>query len=442
MTVRVKAIALFGILLLPPLSVAQAQSTSTQAGGPKRVALKAARLIDGKGDTVIANPVVVIEGNRIIAVLPGGTPPQDFELIDLGDSTLLPGLIDAHTHILLQADPTDKEYEDQILRESVPLRTIRATVAARTALLNGFTTLRDVETEGAGYADVAVKQAIERGYIPGPRLIVSTRALAPTGAYPLQGFPPEVPVPSGVQVCDGAENCRLAVREQLRFGADWIKVYADRRYYFAKDGSVRSIPNFTLEEMRAIVDEAHRNRHKVAAHAMAREGLEIALEAGVDSIEHGIALDDASIQKMKERGVYLCPTLMVTEYVAPYRAAAGAPQWAKFPRVHEESFRKAYAAGVKIAFGTDVGGFPWTKNAAEEFPLMVRYGMKPMEAIRSATTVAAEMLGMSNEIGSVEAGKLADLIAVPGDPLAGITTLEHVNFVMKDGVIYRGPGAR
>lgn len=433
MRVRMKSTALILLLCVFSASLAWAQGSSG-----KRVALKAARLIDGKSDTVLANAVVVIEGNRIVSVTANGTPPKDAELIDLGNATLLPGLIDAHTHVLLQGDPTDKEYEDQILRESVPLRTIRATVAARIALEHGFTTLRDVETEGAGYADVAVKQAIERGYIPGPRLVVVTRALAPTGAYPLQGFPPEIPVPSGVQVCDGAENCRLAVREQLRFGADWIKVYADRKYYFGEDGTVHSVPNFTLEEMRAIVGETHRNRHKVAAHAMAREGLEIALNAGADSIEHGVALDDDSIRKMKERGVYFCPTLMVTEYVAPYRAAAGAPQWGKFPAIHEQSFRKAHAAGVKIAFGTDVGGTPWTEHQAREFALMVRYGMKPMEAIRSATIVAAEMLEMSDKIGSIEPGKLADLIAVPGDPLAEITTLEHVNFVMKDGVVYRG----
>lgn len=418
------------------LAVLLGESVPATAAGAKRVALKAARLIDGKSEAAIANPVVVVEGNRIISVAPNGVPPKDAELIDLGNATLLPGLIDAHTHVLLQGDPTDKEYEDQILRESVPLRTIRATVAARIALEHGFTTLRDLETEGAGYADVAVKQAIQRGYIPGPRMFVVTRALAPTGAYPLQGFPPEIPVPSGVQVCDGAENCRLAVREQIRFGADWIKVYADRGYYFKADGSIHSIPNFTLDEMRAIADEAHRNRHKVAAHAMAPEGLAIALVGGADSIEHGIALDDESIRSMREHGVYFCPTLMVSEYVAPYRAAAGATQWAKFPAIHGESFRRAHAAGVKIAFGTDVGGTPWTEPEAREFVLMVRYGMTPMEAIKSATMVAAEMLNAADTIGSVEAGKLADIIAVPGDPLSDVGLFEHVNFVMKEGVVY------
>lgn len=419
------------------LSFLFAAVVSLSAQGPKRIAIRAGRLIDGKSDRAQTNVLIVIEGNRIVSVTPGGAPPAGAEVIDLSHATVLPGMIDAHTHVLLQGDPTQKEYEDQILRESVAYRTLRASVSVRTALWNGFTMLRDLETEGAYYADVDLKRAIERGIIPGPRMQVSTRALAPTGAYPLLGFPYEVPVPTGVQVCDGADACRQAVREQIKYGADWIKVYADRRYFKKLDGSFSSLPNFTLEEMKAIVDEAHRQGKKVAAHAVAHPGISIALAAGVDSIEHGQALEDETIRELVAHGVYWCPTLLVTLEVSRPRAAEGATIWLDLVKEHEKSFRKALAAGVRIAFGTDVGGFEWTKNNAQEFAVMVRYGMSPMQAIRSATSVAAELLGWSDRIGTVEPGKLADLVAVSGNPLDDITELERVKFVMKDGVVYR-----
>jgi len=406
------------------------------------VVLRAGALIDcrdGKVGPAVKDAVIVIEGERIKDAGPAGkvAEPSSARRIDLSRYTVMPGLVDAHTHILLQGDVTQKEYEDQILRESANLRTIRATVSARTALLNGFTTLRDLETEGAGYADVAVKQAIERGYIEGPRLVVSTRALAVTGSYPLLGFPPEMTVPTGVQIVDGPDEARRAVREQLKNGADWIKVYADRSYYIASDGMLDSIPNFTLEEMSAIVDETHRQRHKVAAHAMTRTGLRIALRAGVDSIEHGVGLDDESIRAMAAGGVYYVPTLSVTEFVAPGRAAEGRAIWAEVPKFHHAGFRKALATGVKIVFGTDVGGFPWTEKQAREFSYMVADGMSPARAIASATTEAAEMLGMRGEIGVVAPGAYADLIGVEGDPLMDVKTLEEVGFVMKGGKVIR-----
>ncbi len=397
------------------------------------IAIKAARLIDGKSERAMANPVVVIEGNRIVSVSSGGTIPAGAEVIDLGQATLLPGLIDAHTHVLLQGDPTDKEYEDQILRESQVYRALRATVAMRNALMNGFTTLRDVETEGAFYADVDLKKAVEHGLIVGPRMVVSTRALSSTGAYPLRGFPYEVGVPSGVQVCDGAEECRKAVREQIKYGADWIKFYADRAYYQRPDGTFWSIPNFTQEEANAIVDEAHRLRRKVAAHSITRAGHQLALTAGADSLEHADVLDDQTIRELVAKGTWIVPTFTVTEYVAAPRGGV----WPALMKAHDETFRKAVQAGVKVAFGTDAGGFPWTMNQAKEFAYMVKNGMTPIEAIQSATSAAATLLDMQDRIGSIEPGKLADLVAVPGDPLADVTLMEKVHFVMKEGVVYK-----
>src|SRR5204862_3003831 len=225
--------------------------------------------------------------------------------------------------------------------------------------------------------------------------------------------------------------------------ADWIKVYADRAYFVAKDGSLSSIPTFTLDEMRAIVDEAHRLRHKVAAHAMARPGIENAVIAGVDSVEHGVAIPDDLMDMMVAKGIYLCPTLTVTEYVAPGRAAAGAPIWVKMLDYHRDSFRRALKKGVKIALGTDAGGFAWEDvNEAKEFSYYVKFGMTPMQSILAGTRVAAELLDMGDRIGTVEAGKLADLVAVPGDPLQDISVMEKVSFVMKDGQVQRYTGAQ
>jgi imidazolonepropionase-like amidohydrolase len=298
--------------------------------------------------------------------------------------------------------------------------------------------MRDLETEGAMYTDVDVKRAINNGIIPGPRLFVSTRALSVTGGYGPSGYAPEIVYPRGVQIVDGVESARKAVREQIGNGADWIKVYADRSYFVQKDGTLSSIPTFTADEMKAIVDEAHRLRHKVAAHAMARPGIENALNAGVDSIEHGIAVPDDLLDVMVAKNVYLCPTLTVTEYVAPGRAAEGRPIWGKIPQFHRDSFQRALKKGVKIAFGTDVGGFPWDAiNEAKEFEYETKFGMTPMQAIASATRVAAELLGMGDEIGTVETGKLADIVAVPGNPLQDITAMQRVSFVMKNGVVVK-----
>ncbi|OLD65759.1 MAG: hypothetical protein AUI33_11370, partial [Ignavibacteria bacterium 13_1_40CM_2_61_4] len=313
-------------------------------------------------------------------------------------------------------------------------RAIRATVHVRTALLHGFTTMRDLETEGAMYADVDVKTAINRGIIPGPRMFVATRSFAPTGMYPLLGYSWELRMPEGVQVVDGADNIRRAVREQVKYGADWIKYYSDRKY-FLKNGALHSWVNFTDEEAKALVEETHRLGHKVAAHAMGREGIESALGAGVDTIEHGDGLGDETMDLMIRRGVYWCPTIYVGVYVAEGRAAAGAPIWTQMRDLAAAAFAKAVKKGVRISFGTDVGGFAWSENQAKEFSYMVKYGMTPMQAIQSATSVGAALLDQQDNLGSIETGKYADIIAVDGDPLTDITELERVKFVMKGGVV-------
>lgn len=394
-------------------------------------------LLDVKSGQYRQNVYVTIDDGKVSAV--GTAAAMGGKMIDLGKETCLPGLIDTHTHVLLQGDITAEDYDVQLLKYSQAYRAILGTVSARRALEYGFTTIRDLETEGAMYADVDIKKAINNGVVPGPRMQVATRALDVTGAYPLLGYAPEVPVPHGVQVCDGPDECRKAVREQISFGADWIKVYSDRSYFVRPDGVLDDIPTFTLDELRAIVDEAHRQHHKVASHAAALNGVHNSIAAGVDTIEHGQYIAPEDLKTMVAKGTYYVPTLYVGEYVAEGRAKAGAKVWVDMVKIHADVFRAALQAGVKIAFGTDAGGFDWKINPAEEFPLMVKYGMTPIQAIRSATTVASELLGMQSQIGTVEAGKYADIVAVQGDPLQDVTVLKNVNFVMKGGEVYKHP---
>jgi imidazolonepropionase-like amidohydrolase len=404
--------------------------------------LRCGAVIDGTPGRISKTQLITIEDDRIKTIQSAALKTELLPpgmLIDLSNETCLPGLIDTHTHVLLQGDITAADYDVQLLKQSPEYRTILATVNARRALEYGFTTIRDLETEGAGYADVDIKKAINNGVIPGPRMQVATRALDVTGAYPLLGYAPNVVVPHGVQVVDGADDARKAVREQIMHGADWIKVYSDRSYRLRDDGVLDDIPTFTPEELRAIVDEAHRQRHKVASHAMALNGVHNSVEAGVDSIEHGNYIADADLKTMAAKGIWYVPTIYVGEYVAEGRAAEGATIWPKMIKVHEDTFRRAMKAGVKIAFGTDAGGFDWKVNPAKEFSSMVKFGMTPAQAIESSTGSAAELLGMQDQIGTIEPGKLADLVAVSGDPLADVSVMEKVDFVMKGGVVYKKP---
>ena len=428
---RFAAVMAITLILLFARGAGQAQEKSK---APKRIAIRAGRLIDGKSDAPLANALIVIEGEEIVSVSAGGAAPGGVEVIDLSNATVLPGLVDTHTHVLLNGDITSEDYDAQLLKESIPYRAILSARNARIALEHGFTTMRDLETEGAMYADVDIKKAIANGEVPGPRMQVATRAMTPTGMYPLLGYSWELQVPKGVQYVDGVEGARKAVREQVMYGADWIKYYSDRRYHFEADGVLHSMVNFTDEEAKAIVDETHRLGKKVAAHAIGSDGIAAALRAGVDSIEHGDGLTDTLMDEMVRKGAYWVPTITVGAYVAPGRGG----NWTRMVDLEKAAFQKALKKKVKIALGTDAGGFDWKElNQAKEFGYYVNYGMTPMQAIRSGTVVPAELLGWSDKVGTIESGKWADLVAVSGDPLKDITELERVKFVMKGGAIFK-----
>ena len=400
--------------------------------------LECGKLIDGKSNEARKNVDVIIRGNKIDEVRPGGVGPGwtgGVALIDLKNATCLPGLIDTHTHILLQGDII-VDYDEQLLKESAAYRAIRGVAAAKLALNHGFTSIRDLETEGAGYTDADLKKAINQGIVPGPRMLVVTRALNVTGAYALLGYNWEYDFPHGVQVCDGADGCRKAVREQISHGADWIKVYADQRTFQGPGNEIHSRPTFTLEELKAITDEAHRERHKVAAHASGEEGVHTAVEAGVDSVEHGNYIAEADLKTMAAKGIWYVPTPWLSEY----RMQQFPEQKAAMERsdmIYADTFKRARAAGVKIAYGTDAGAFEWTITPAMQFATLVRYGFTPMQAIQSATSVAAQLFGWENQVGTIEPGKFADIVAVSKDPLTDIKALENVTFVMKDGAVVK-----
>lgn len=399
--------------------------------------IKAGTLIDGRGDAK-KNQMILIRGNRIESVGDSVATPSGAKVIDLSNMTVMPGLIDTHTHIFLQGeDPAAGGYDVQLLNYPASYRAARATVAVRRALEQGFTTIRDVETEGAGYGDVGIKRAINEGIIPGPRMFVVTRAISTTGGYNLEGYAPEIEVPKGAQLIDGPVEARKAARQQLENGADWIKVYMTHRSWLDKNGNLVSQPTLTLEEIRAITDEVHGWKKKVACHAYGGVGLKRALDGGCDSIEHGLDLDDAAVSQMVQQGTWLVPTLAVYyDHNDPPDTPSGKRDRKRWG-VHGPSFQKAMKAGVKIAFGTDAGGFSWDEPIAREFSRMIEFGMSPMDAIRAATSRAAELLDMSGELGVIAPGAYADVVAVSGDPLRDVTVLQKVSFVMKDGKVFR-----
>lgn len=412
-------------------------STSLLASAQKTILIKCGKLLDTKTGTVLEKQNVLIKGNMVVSV--GTNTTKADSIIDLSDYFVLPGLIDCHTHVVLQGDITQDDYDVQVLKESIPYRTIRGTKSAERALMNGFTTIRDLGTEGAGYADVDIKKAINNGVINGPRMLVSTLAINTTGHYPIKSseYAWELKMPKGVQEITGADEARKAVREQIEHGADWIKIYADRGYIMQPDGSYRALSNFTEAEINAIGDETIRSRKNLAAHAMTRDGIIAAVNAGARSIEHGLGMDEESMKLMAAKGVFWCPTLFVNEFVAEGRAQLGSPINLQFSKSIPETFKKAIKAGVKLAYGTDIGGYDWNLPQAKDFSYFVEWGLTHIQAIQTATITAAELLGQVGKLGEIKAGAFADIIAIKKDPTKNIEALQQVDWVMKDGKVFK-----
>lgn len=414
------------------IGMAALLSVAAQAQQPRSMALHCPQMWNGSAETLENNVFIVISGERIESVVHNA--PINAEIFE-AQGVCMPGLIDVHTHVFLQQDELSLDYDSQLLKESIPYRTIRAVRSAELALEHGFTTIRDVETEGAGYADVDLKKAIQQAIIPGPTMQVAGRALDVTGAYPLEGYAPEIQpkLPHGVQVVDGIESARKAVREQISYGVDWIKIYADRDVQVSGN-ELHGIPTFTLDEMKAMVDEAHRERRRVASHAQSPEGVENALAAGVDSIEHGIYMTDQQIAAMKKQGVVYVPTLFDVRYSAERRKSE---RLEKMYEIGRNTLLRAMRAELKIAFGTDIGGFDWRISAAKQMQLFVEIGMSPRQAILTSIKNGAELMHLEGEIGTLQAGKFADIIVVSGNPLEDITALQRVQLTMHHGSVFR-----
>ncbi len=412
-------------------------STSLFANAQKTILIKCGKLLDARSGQVAEKQFILIKDNSIVSVSAKASTADS--IIDLSDYFVMPGMIDCHTHVLLQGDITQEDYDVQVLKESIPYRTIRGIKAAERSLMNGFTTIRDLGTEGAGFADVDIKKAINRGITNGPRMFVSTLAINTTGHYPIKAsdYAWELKMPKGLQEITGADEARRAVRQQIEQGADWIKIYADRGYYKLADGSYRSLPNFTPEEINAIGDETLRSRKKLAAHAMTRDGIIAAINAGARTIEHGDGMDDECMKLMASKGVFWCPTLFVNEFVAEGRAKQGSPINLYFKQSIPEIFKKAMKAGVRLAYGTDIGGYDWTQPQAMDFTYFVEWGLSPVQAIQTATTTAAELLEQEGKIGEIKAGAFADIIALKQDPTKHIEALQKIDWVMKDGKVFK-----
>ncbi len=424
-----RLIILLLAVLVAPLQAQSTDSTAAYLIVPERV-------FDGLSAQVHTGWVVLVRGDRIEAVGPAAqvAAPAGARRIELPGSTLLPGLIDAHSHMFLH--PYDEaSWNDQVLKEPLALRVARATNHARATLMAGFTTVRDLGTEGAGYADVGLKEAIERDIIPGPRMLVVTRAIVATGSYGPRGFDPRWTVPQGAEEADGVDDLTRVVRDQIKHGADWVKVYGD--YRWGPRGEAE--PTFSLDEMRLIVRTAHSSGRSVAVHTATAEGMRRAVLAGVQTIEHGDEGTPEIFRLMADSGVALCPTLEATEAIAGYSGwRKGVDPEPARVRNKKKSFAAALAAGVTICNGSDVGVFSHGRNA-KEVELLVEYGMQPAAALIAATSTDAKVLHMEDEIGAVKPGLLADLVAVDGNPVTDIHALENVRFVMKGGRVYRAP---